>query len=201
MPRYRALIIGEAVTGLARDNVVNSAYFEDHGDTTDADGLAQDLATALAPNTYFWMGCNKIRVKLYDMAEPEPRDIQGEAVATRAAPGTSGPREIAVCLSFFAANNRPRNRGRLYLGPVTFQQIGERPNTSVRDQAIAVGTILRNLGGVDVDWSVYSPTIHQLSGVEAAFQPVSTMWVDDEWDTVRSRGYRATTRTQAVINE
>lgn len=200
MPRYRALIIGESTSGLARDSVVNTVYFEDHGATTNAQNLATDLATGIAGVTNLWHGCNKIRTKFYDMAEPEPREVQGEAFVTHGA-GTPGPREVCICLSFYAARNLPRQRGRIFLGPIYAVQITERPSTSIITSAQAVATVLKNLGGVDVDWSVYSPTIHALSGVEAAFQPVSTAWVDDEWDTMRSRGLRASSRTSVAIGE
>lgn len=201
MPRYRALIIGESTSGLARDSVVNAVYFEDHGVSTSADTLAQDLATGIAGVANYWMGCNKIRVKFYDMAEPEPRDVQAEKTAVKAAPGTPGPREVALCLSFYAGANRPSNRGRIYLGPCDALQIAQRPNTTMITSATSVATILKNLGGVDVDWSVFSPKIFAASGVEAAFQAVQTAWVDDEWDTVRSRGLRATARTTVAIGE
>jgi hypothetical protein len=59
---------------------------------------------------------------------------------------------------------------------------------------MAVGDALGALGGVDVDWSVHSPTAGTTEKVEH-------YWCDDEWDTVRSRGLRATTRQQAATAE
>jgi hypothetical protein len=41
------------------------------------------------------------------------------------------------------------------------------------------------------DWVLRSPSDH-------AFKPITNVWVDDEWDTMRSRGTRPTTRVTAV---
>jgi hypothetical protein len=40
------------------------------------------------------------------------------------------------------------------------------------------------------DWVLRSPT-------DKAFKPITDVWVDDEWDTMRSRGLRATQRITA----
>jgi hypothetical protein len=51
---------------------------------------------------------------------------------------------------------------------------------------------LANLGGVDVQWCVYSPTTP--GDMSDKFKQVTRGWIDNEWDTQRSRGLRATLR-------
>jgi hypothetical protein len=53
---------------------------------------------------------------------------------------------------------------------------------------------LQDLGGVDVDWVVFSRTDGQA-------RPVTNFWVDNEWDTVRARGLRSDTRILGTTSE
>jgi hypothetical protein len=53
--------------------------------------------------------------------------------------------------------------------------------------ALNYADALSALGGIDVDWVVHSPTHDTNTKVKEA-------WVDDEWDTQRRRGQRATKR-------
>ena len=56
-----------------------------------------------------------------------------------------------------------------------------------------MGAAFANLGGVNVDWQVYSPT-------DGVGRTVKSYWCDDEWDTMRSRGLRSTMRQTAVTD-
>jgi hypothetical protein len=58
---------------------------------------------------------------------------------------------------------------------------------------IQFGQDLSAVGGVNVDWSVYSPTTGQNNAI-------TNLWVDNEWDTQRRRGLRPTSRSVATIN-
>ena len=197
MPRYRALVSTFKSTEMAADRIVNTVYFDDHGVTTDADGLAEDIATLFGEYRVRPQGWDRVNCRLYDMAEPTPREIQGEAtVVTSASSATGGPREVALCLSFFSERNLPRNRGRIYLGPWFGSQMNERPADSRLDECLALYTGLTNIGGTDVEWCVFSPTTP--GSLDDKFKPVTAGWCDNEWDTQRSRGLKATVRTPIV---
>ena len=195
MPIWRLQCAMAGDTSLPRDYASFNPVFNDHGITTDPGGLASDLADALA--SYF-SGTRHVIVKAYDAqgskpvypAATEERNVGG-------APTSTHPRELAVCLSFKGGAG-PSKRGRLYVpaymlgAEATVDTL--RPNPGTRDKVAALVPIFTGLGGADVDWSVYSQKLN--SAV-----PVSHWWVDDEWDVVRSRGLRATTRTEGDVSE
>jgi hypothetical protein len=54
--------------------------------------------------------------------------------------------------------------------------------------------ILTALGGLDVDWVVYSRVDNRSS-------PVTDWFVDNSWDTQRRRGPRATSRITGTTSE
>lgn len=199
MAKIRLQVITRRAADLAIDHVVNTVYVDDfnlQSGSTDYQRLADDArdvfkARSGLPYAY---GCE---AKAYDMADAEPRPVKATAVWQQGAAdfnGSSGPREVALCLSFYAARNLPRYRGRLYLGPWISGVCLERPNSAVISSARAVGTGIAALGGVSVDWQLYSPT-------RLAFSKVTNVWVDDEWDTVRSRGLKATSRSTGATGE
>jgi len=181
---------------MAIDKITNTVYFDDRGTVgTNPQNLATDIANLFATYRALPVGWDRVNVRLYDMAEPKPREIQGEFTNTTPTLGStaSGPREVALCLSFYAERNLPRNRGRIYIGPWNAGAMLERPTASLISSLNSLRTGLANIGGTDVQWCVYSPS-GTLPGATPAFKQVSAGWVDDEWDTVRSRGLRAINR-------
>ncbi len=193
MPRYRALVSTYKSTEQPIDRITNSLYFDDMGVNTNADQLAEDIAAIFATTRALPSGFNRVNVRMYDMAEPAPREIQGEF--TNTAPvqsaGSTGPREVALCLSFYGDRNLPRQRGRIYVGP--WIPGGERPDAAAIASLITLKTNIANIGGVDVQWCVYSPT-RSIGQSTPVFEQVQAGWVDDEWDTIRSRGLRGVVR-------
>jgi hypothetical protein len=181
-------------TELAQDKITNTLYFDDSGLTTDAPGLATALANLYATYRIYPTGWDRVNVRFYDMAEPIPREIQGEATSTASGggPTAAGPREVALCLSFYAERNLPRNRGRVYVGPFASSAMSERPTSARTAELNVLKDGLADLGGADVMWCVYSPTSGPASN--ATFKKITAGWIDDEWDTMRSRGLRAILR-------
>jgi hypothetical protein len=198
MSKIRVQVITRRLTDLAADHIVNSVYFDDFNIAvqggTDWQAFATDVRNvfkgrALLPGGY---GCE---TKVYDMADPEPRPVKASspfAISTTLGVG-SLPREVALCLSYYSERNLPRFRGRMYVGPWPIG-LGERPSQGARDTLAALATSLAGIGGIDVDWGLWSPT-------RDAFSKITAGWVDDEWDTVRSRGMKATLRTPFVTSE
>jgi hypothetical protein len=196
MPIWRMQCAFQADSALPRDQLTINPHFNDGGFASDPQTLCEDLAAALDT----WAdGSGQINVKAYDAQGTKPVYPAGDATVN---PGgssiTGGPRETAVCLSYYSGRNVPRQRGRLYI-PWSLIQIqgtltSTRPNEITRNRVAQLVPVLADLGGVDVDWVVYSPT-------DDVARPVSNWWVDDEWDTVRSRGLRPTTRDQGTVSE
>lgn len=183
-----------ADTAFPRDRAVITPHFQTAAVLTDADELCTDLATALRT----WCGTTReVTVKAYDAQGTAPVfPIGSHTVDVGETPVSIVPREVACCLSFYSGQNVPRKRGRLYmpLFVLAAASAGLRPSSGQRTKIGDVATILADLGGVDVDWVVYSRA-------NDSALPVSNWWVDDEWDTIRSRGLRATTRLQGTVSE
>lgn len=177
-----------------RDVIVNTFYLRVGGDLGlgPDSTLAEDTAALWASEQHNLAGYDRVQVRIYDMAAIEPRPIIEEHTATRpyAAPG---PREVALCLSFFAERNLPRNRGRLFFGAWSQNQMTERPATGTRQQVANFAEALSGLGGVNVQWCQHSPTAE-------TFKTVTDYYVDNEWDTMRSRGLRADARTVGTVD-
>jgi hypothetical protein len=193
---YRLQCAWQMDTAFPRDQVVITPHFNNTGGIltdSDTDALCEDLATALNA----WDASNaQITVKAYDAQGTPPVEPVGSAIRNEGAVGSSTmPREIAICLSFYSQQNQPRYRGRLYVPAVIFSpSMAARPSVTARDKVGTLAAIFADLGGVDIDWSVYSR-------VDDTARAVSHWWVDDEWDTVRSRGLRSTTRSLGTVSE
>lgn len=182
---------------LARDRMVNVLWFDDNIDSLitgpDFDGLAEDLANAYDVRLG---STNEISVKIYAADDPKPRPVKGQAtINTGQATSYAGPREVALCLSFYAGRNLPSKRGRIYVPmPVGAQgPHGVRPTQAQMDSVLGLATAFSALGGPNIDWVQHSEKLQNHDKVTHA-------WVDDEWDTVRSRGLRATTRRQTDVS-
>ncbi len=101
--------------------------------------------------------------------------------------GSPGIREVALCLSYQAAPV-PRRRGRMYMGPFKGSiAAGARPAASLQNALLDFGDGIAALGGINIRWEQYSTT-------DGVSNPVNKMWVDDAWDTQRSRGLSPTSR-------
>lgn len=102
------------------------------------------------------------------------------------------PPEVAVVLSYFADQNRPRRRGRIYLPAwllgATSADMGEVVPSSLRTRAVSLVNSFAGLGGTNVDWGVWSSVDH-------AFHKATDYFVSDAWAIQRRRGIKETTRT------
>ncbi len=192
--RLQVEVAGDTV--FPRDRAVITPHFNNTQTTfldEDVDSLCEDLATALVG---YFNEAREIRVTGYDAQGTPPVFPQGQAVRNVGlAPESQKPREIAVCLSFYAGVNRPKRRGRLYIPWfATNQGVGSpRPTVANRQKVADLVPILADLGGANVDWGVYSRT-------DDAFFKATNWWVDDEWDTMRSRGLRPAARTAGATS-
>jgi hypothetical protein len=211
----RALVEIPMRTGMPRDTVVNTFAFKMHAGTATTDAARDDVIAAL---NHFYLngatginplgaylgqavnrGTNQCMIKTYDMAEAPPRTPR---IGTFTLPTVSGsyspiPSEVALCLSFKAASKKgPSGRGRVFFGPINGGAVAEdsdyvnRPTSALINSLKHAGAALRDectSVGI-VDWCIYSTigTDH--------LHPVTDVWVDNEFDTMRKRGFRATSR-------
>jgi hypothetical protein len=128
-------------------------------------------------------------VKAYNAQKAPPSYPLAVATQGTGSYTTTWPREVALCLSYYAQFNRPSFRGRLYL-PLAVIGGGAaalRPSAGQIGAALLWATILGEGMPAGTFWTVYS-------GVKNSDAKVTNAWVDNEWDTVRSRGMRGDTR-------
>jgi hypothetical protein len=200
MAKVRLQVAARHVNNLARDNVVNVVHLDTDPEQvgavgTDYGALAQDCAALFAAGRNYPSQVKDVTVTAYDLGDALPRPPRAtRTVVPASRTGTDGPRELAVCLSFYGERNLPRTRGRLYLGPWSTSGLLDRPELAIRQWCLGIGAGLKNLGGVDVDWVIFSPTTN-------TYTKVKNYWVDDEWDVQRRRGYRATARLTGTTDE
>jgi len=133
-------------------------------------------------------------IKSYLRSDPIPRVPVLETTHTITPGTTSLPGEVAICVSFQAVRAvgepQARRRGRVFLGPLS-----ESANTSglvsstVRSGiATAFDTFLTAIKLEAWDWDVWSQRDNQNHAVDNG-------WVDNSFDTIRSRGTRSTARS------
>jgi hypothetical protein len=110
------------------------------------------------------------------------------------------PGEVALCLSYFSTYNAKRFRGRNYI-PYSWIWAAEGSNQTVIQQRPSAAEMQH---AMDLWNLVYKPVDHNTnwdwvlkSRVDKAFKPITDVWVDNEWDTIRSRGLRGDTRITA----
>lgn len=208
-------------SGTPEDNIVNVWHFDsDQTFAEDADdvvGRLRDFYQAIDGVIMPSRVGAAATVKVYDLADPEPR-IPGLTDTIALTPiGGAGliPSEIAMCLSMSAAPvsgvSPGRLRGRIFLGPISaavLEEVGGRvrftaaARTAVRDAAVTLAT---GPDPGDGRLAVYSPTTHAELGGGAgnladAFNDVTLVWVDNAPDVVRSRGERSDARTTGAIS-
>lgn len=197
MSQYRVQIALFGSNDPARDQCVNTFYLDtDLAPLTsdDPQQLVHDAVTLWGNTLQIGPGIDRIMGRIYKMSDPEPRIPKGEYTLSFAASSAAGaPREVALCLSYFAGVNRPKTRGRMYIGPFRASDMALRPGAPLRTILGNLAAGISALGGANVQWVQYSPTTGE-------FHNVTTWWVDDEWDTMRSRGLKPTTRTTGNVS-
>jgi hypothetical protein len=195
MPVWRLQTQMGADSAFARDYAVVTPHVDDGGLGTDPQGLCDDWAAFVA--TQMAAG-QEVQVTAYDAQGTKPVYPQGHAILNAGQfPAAASPREVAICLSFYSERSIPSQRGRIYVPYYCIAGAaagGGRPGLTFRTAVMGWGAALAALGGPDVDWVVYSRKL------DVAY-PVTDYYVDDEWDTIRSRGLRPVTREAATTSE
>lgn len=192
-------------TNLPEDVIVNTWHFLT---TASPPLLATKSAIATALQNFYQaidgvvlgsMLSTPAKLKFYDLADAKPR-VPVHDFEFALVPTSGGvPAEVAVCMSFQATKasgqNQARRRGRVFLGPVAAAIVSETAGrtavtSTARAAIVSAGLALLTASNTaaDWEWAVYSPT-------DNAAVAVNNGWVDDAFDTIRSRGERPTTRS------
>lgn len=198
----RASIGWQVDSLLPRDAVTINPTFRYNPILIPGDPAWQTLADDLAAAVNSWSvapSARQLTVKLYEIKDPVPgtpnRPKATKTLATGLFATNNWPGEVACCLSFASGAGGPHQRGRLYVPAMACCSTAPagRPSSTERTKVGALAPIFANLGGVNVDWVIWSRTQKSAAQVDRWF-------VDDEWDTVRSRGLKPTTRTTGTTS-
>lgn len=175
-------------SGLPRDGVTITPHY--NGD--DPQALVDRLKTNLVASTLIG-ATTPFTIKAYDAEKAPPSYPLAEAISGSGSKATTVPREAALCLSYYSTWNRPLYRGRLYI-PAAFLlgPLALRPSDTQMANAASFAGILSNGLPQGTNWVVWSRKMAQANGVDH-------YWVDDEWDTVRSRGLKSTKRDEYTL--
>lgn len=131
-----------------------------------------------------------ITTKVYELDDPKPRlPKASHVIPPGAAESALGPRQVAMCLSFFSGQSplAKRARGRIYLGPFTAALMAAQPSSVLTDGLPALVTAFGAAGGSDTEWVTFSR-------VGGGHSSVTHWWCDNRWDTIRGRLKKASAR-------
>jgi hypothetical protein len=185
VPIYRVNMSFPMDTALPKDALTINPHFN----ASDPAALLAALKTNL--QNYNPVTTHPFALKAYVAGNPPPNYPVATAGQTGTPPTSSCPREIALCLSYFSTYNRPRYRGRLYLPASWFTAVvNVRPSGAIIDAVLEFAHLVLGQGlPAQANWVMWSDRDGKSQG------GVSDIWCDDEWDTIRSRGLSATSRT------
>lgn len=207
MPNYNATANLAAQTGNTEDvNVNGFAVFSDDAITPSELDTWFDAIDAFYEACYAAGAlCGRAQtghlVKFYATDTGVPNYPIDEATfgLNTAPPGIDLPSEVSLCVSY--ANDsessipRARRRGRIYIPGHS-----EANNTNGRP----LPALVEDLADA---YEAYADAVNAISGVSAGVwsranatvYPIERVWVDNEWDTVRSRGGKSTARQTRTL--
>jgi hypothetical protein len=206
MPIYRIQTSLQSDSGLPRDLFVNSIHVNtgSQESPTNLEAICHKVEDFYkAMNNYLSpvIAQNGHTCKVYLQGAPLETPPKAQTVwsLTSAPSGAALPNEVASCVSFHGDRNvawQPQsNRGRIYLGPLAQNAAdmvaggGSVPSTAFRTEAVTRAVQMgEGIGALQSEWVIWSK-LHNAS------TQVKSVSMDNEWDTVRSRGYRATAKT------
>lgn len=201
MPNFDVQVVLNGSSGLSTDRYVNTFTFSGVGTHATNHGLIWARIDSFyndphsghqALSSYLSNDVIDGEVRTYDKADAEPRVPIITPLTPFAARGSASdqPHEVAVTISFHGVPPvTPRRRGRIFFGPLNNSSDAglNRPADTMLQAMRAAGQALSEQSTSDLEWVIYSPTSGQYTIVTAG-------WIDDAWDTMRSRGNLPTMR-------
>lgn len=198
MPDADIQVVFQDSSNLSKDRYVNTLHFSSstaESWSSFVAGIADDIAGAYSPLAVYMSNTviSRFEVRCYNPDDPKPRQPYTYVGALPTRGSSASPSEVALCLSYYADRNLPRQRGRIYFGPISGVHISAaRPSTELQDALCDFAEAMSGIGGLNVDWQ-------HVSTVTGERKRITNVWVDNAWDTQRRRGLSPTSRmTRAV---
>jgi hypothetical protein len=199
---FAAQVVIPSKTGLPEDGITNTFYFrndwvsgapyESIRDTLADFYNASQGAMRLTSYISSTVTSTPWLVKMYDLGTPAPRQPTTMDIPVTLSGIQSLPTEVTACGSFISNRNLPRQRGRIFVGPLNQSAAEVQAPGRVALNATFRATLLSAMAAMNsttnnVSWRLYSPT-------DAAMKEVTGGWVDNAFDTQRRRGTAPTVR-------
>jgi len=206
MALLRSLVTTFFDNAVTRDYVTNTVYHtvgQGLGglDPVDAQNHANEIRDAFSGtgSPAFTMYTDRhVQVRVYDMADAEPRPEIAYAEKIVAGSHSGAPSELAVVLSYYTDRNIVGRRGRLFLGPLNGNQnVTWRVGDTLQQDAIHLGNLLFNIGGENVAHVLYHAKANHHGAAAGSSNVINHYWVGNSWGIVHSRGERVTSRVTA----
>lgn len=208
----RAQVVFQGSSGKPEDRYVNTFHFEQNGGAgpiTDATrneigtrliafyntagGSGNPLSKYISSEVLRTSGSSQIR--MYDLGDAEPRPVvvSNWTLGAVTDPGRL-PGECAIVGSFYGTRNLPRQRGRIFVGPLNLNALAQntaRPHAGFIAALVEQMHLLANpTGGAPLaEWVVLSTV------AGAHMHQVTDGWCDDSFDTQRRRGIASSARS------
>jgi hypothetical protein len=194
MALFDIQVILKHENGMPEDRYVNTLHYEINAPDT-IEGTCDDINGGyLAFNTYLASIVNGMEIKVYPPGLNPTGPVFEKSYANIVGGGSTGPAEVACCLSYATVDNPdaslPRRRGRIYLGPLvaTGGTNSERPPAALTLAARNLGVALAAAGNAgNSTWMLRSQS-------DNAYAKIESVWTDDAWDTQRRRGLKPLSR-------
>lgn len=205
MTHLKTVATFQGASGLPRDTFVNTFHFDGvlanpelasaaverfyNHEFDAADGPLSGFISKYVNRT-----AGGLKIETYDMSAAPPRTPIDTLVTAPVAVnyGTGSlPFEVALCLSYYATVDADKFRGRIYIGPFALDASTRPdggvpvPNSHLINVLKAAAADLKD--NADVQWSVFSVK-------DSALRAITAGWVDNDFDTMRKRGPKATAR-------
>jgi hypothetical protein len=159
------------------------------GQTRIADSLSgQHLNLSLSTFTAYYLG------DPVGFREPYTEEWGGAGFGS----GTALPSEVAVCASYYSEFNRPRSRGRVYLGPLVSGAMTSSAGQPARVHPNLMDSITSSMTTLIDFQPILGPRWCVIAKSETTsapeLKPITHGWCDNAFDTMRKRGEKATAR-------
>lgn len=204
---YSAQVIFRGLSGSPKDVYTNTFYFRNESGPGSSAQMADNLATDLqefygtAPTDVASpvsissrmsgaVIADNPELRVYDLGQPAPRYPIIRFLTIDFNTTSYFPSEVAACLSYVAAENQPRSRGRIYLGPLaanTAVVADGRATIDANFRTCALASSRRLMLKPNHTWELWSPTSGQM-------KTITGLWMDNAFDTQRRRGEEASGR-------
>lgn len=204
---YSAQVILRNPNGNPKDVYTNTFYFRNDTDFGTSQDIAEDIRadleefytvapvgvlTPVSVSSRFstLMAGPEAEVRVYDLGQPAPRYPIVKTFPLVGGTSTALPAEVSACLSYVAAENQPRSRGRIYLGPLGTNALAASSGaTEVAEvwRRSVLASAKRLMDKPQYVWCLWSPTSLQMKHITGA-------WMDNAFDTQRRRGEESSVR-------